>query len=59
VNDIVAGCEQRRRRICTPRFVYVAHGLRPLLTTRMFERDQLKAAPEMERIFQQKVSSTA
>jgi NAD(P)-dependent dehydrogenase (short-subunit alcohol dehydrogenase family) len=56
VNDIVAGFEQRQRRICTPRFVYVAHALRPLLTTRMFERDQLKVAPEMERIFRQEVS---
>ena len=55
-NDIVAGFEQRRRRICTPRFVYVAHALRPLLTTRMFERDLLKVAPEMERIFQDEVS---
>ena len=56
VKDIVAGFEKRRRRICTPKFVYLAHALRPLMTTQMFERDQLKVAPEMERIFQQEVA---
>jgi NAD(P)-dependent dehydrogenase (short-subunit alcohol dehydrogenase family) len=56
VRDIVAGFEQRRRRICTPRFVYAAHALRPLLTTRVFERDLLAVAPEMERAFRQEVA---
>jgi NAD(P)-dependent dehydrogenase (short-subunit alcohol dehydrogenase family) len=54
--DIVAGFEQRRRRICTPRFVYAAHALRPLLTTRLFERDVLAAAPAMERAFRQELA---
>jgi NAD(P)-dependent dehydrogenase (short-subunit alcohol dehydrogenase family) len=53
VKDIITGFEQRRRRICVPRFVYVAHALRPLLTTRIMERDQLAVAPEMERAFRQ------
>jgi NAD(P)-dependent dehydrogenase (short-subunit alcohol dehydrogenase family) len=56
VRDIVAGIEQRRRRICTPRFVYAAHALRPLLTTPIIERDLLAAAPEMERAFQQELA---
>jgi NAD(P)-dependent dehydrogenase (short-subunit alcohol dehydrogenase family) len=56
VQDIVAGFERRRRRICTPRFVYVAHAIRPLLTTGIVERDQLAAAPEMERAFQQEMA---
>jgi NAD(P)-dependent dehydrogenase (short-subunit alcohol dehydrogenase family) len=56
VQDIVAGFEQRRRRICTPRFVYAAHALRPLLATRLFERDVLAAAPEMERAFRQELA---
>jgi NAD(P)-dependent dehydrogenase (short-subunit alcohol dehydrogenase family) len=55
--DIVTGFEQRRRRICTPRFVYGAHALRPLLTTRLIERDLLSAAPEMERAFQQELAA--
>jgi hypothetical protein len=53
VKDIVAGFEQRRRRICVPKFVYIAHALRPLLTTPIMERDQLAIAPEMERAFRQ------
>ena len=55
VRDIVAGFEQRRRRICVPRFVYLAHALRPLLTTRLMERDQLAIAPELERSFRQEL----
>jgi NAD(P)-dependent dehydrogenase (short-subunit alcohol dehydrogenase family) len=53
VKDIVKGFERRRRRICSPPFVYGLHALRPMLTTRMFERDQLAVAPEMERAFRQ------
>jgi hypothetical protein len=56
VMDIVSGFEQRRPRICTPRFVYAAHALRPLLTTRIFQRDVLAVAPEMERAFQQELA---
>jgi short-subunit dehydrogenase len=52
VRDIVRGFERRRRRICTPWFVYALHALRPLLTTRLFERDQLAIAPQIERAFQ-------
>ena len=51
VTDIVAGFAGRRRRICTPKFVWAAAALRPLLTTPLFERDQRAAAPEMERVF--------
>jgi NAD(P)-dependent dehydrogenase (short-subunit alcohol dehydrogenase family) len=53
VKDIVAGFEQRSRRICIPRFVYVAHALRPVLNTPAMQRDQLAVAPEMERAFEQ------
>src|SRR5581483_1722572 len=53
--DIVSGFERRRRRICVPPFVQVAQALRPLLTTRLFERDQLAIAPELERRFAQDV----
>jgi hypothetical protein len=31
----------------------MAHVLRPLLTTRLMERDQLAVAPEIERLFEQ------
>jgi NAD(P)-dependent dehydrogenase (short-subunit alcohol dehydrogenase family) len=55
--DIAVGFEQRRRRICTPRFVYAAHALRALLTTQLVERDLLAAAPEMERAFQQELAA--
>lgn len=53
--DIVNGFERRQRRICVPPFVQLAHALRPLLTTRLFERDQLAIAPELERRFEQDV----
>jgi len=56
VTDIVAGFKQRRRRICVPRFVYLAHALRPLLTTRLMERDQLAMAPELERSFRRELA---
>ena len=56
VTDIVAGFEQRRRRICVPRFVYLAHALRPLLTTGLMERDQLAIAPELERSFRRELA---
>jgi hypothetical protein len=56
VNDIVEGFEQRRPRICIPKFVYAAHAVRPLLATRIMQRDNLAAAPEMERAFRQDVA---
>jgi NAD(P)-dependent dehydrogenase (short-subunit alcohol dehydrogenase family) len=48
---IVNGFERRSRRICVPQYVRVFHALRPLLTTRLIERDQLAVAPEMEKAF--------
>jgi NAD(P)-dependent dehydrogenase (short-subunit alcohol dehydrogenase family) len=53
--DIVSGFERRKRRIGVPPFVLVAHVLRPLLTTRLFERDARAAVPELERRFEQDV----
>lgn len=53
--DIVSGFERRKRRICVPPFVMAAHVLRPLLTTRLFERDQLAMARELERRFSEDV----
>jgi len=55
VADIAAGFEARSRRICTPRFVALAHLLRPALTTRAFERELLAAAPEMTRLFEEDI----
>jgi NAD(P)-dependent dehydrogenase (short-subunit alcohol dehydrogenase family) len=55
--DIAAGFARRRRRICTPRFVYAMHPLRPLLTTRLIERDLLAVAPEMERMFERDLAA--
>jgi NAD(P)-dependent dehydrogenase (short-subunit alcohol dehydrogenase family) len=55
-DDIVAGFQERRRRICSPRWGVIAHVLRPALTTRFFERDQLAAAPDMQRIFEEEVA---
>jgi NAD(P)-dependent dehydrogenase (short-subunit alcohol dehydrogenase family) len=52
VTDIVAGFEGRKRRICSPRFVVLAHWLRPLLATAAFERDQRQAAPDITRLFE-------
>jgi short-subunit dehydrogenase len=48
---IVNGFEKRSRRICVPEYLRVVHALRPLLTTRLFERDQLAVAAEMEKAF--------
>jgi NAD(P)-dependent dehydrogenase (short-subunit alcohol dehydrogenase family) len=49
--DIADGFDARARRICTPGFVRLAHVLRAALTTRVFERDLVKAAPDIERLF--------
>jgi NAD(P)-dependent dehydrogenase (short-subunit alcohol dehydrogenase family) len=54
--DIANGFDKRARRICTPRFVQVAHLLRPALTTRVFERQLLTAAPDIERLFAEQVA---
>jgi NAD(P)-dependent dehydrogenase (short-subunit alcohol dehydrogenase family) len=56
VSDIVAGFEGRKRRICSPRFVVLAHWLRPLLATAAFERDQRRAAPEITRLFEEELA---
>jgi NAD(P)-dependent dehydrogenase (short-subunit alcohol dehydrogenase family) len=55
VKDIVAGFERRSRRICSPRFIWAAHALRPLLTTPLIERDLIAATPEMERVYRQEL----
>jgi NAD(P)-dependent dehydrogenase (short-subunit alcohol dehydrogenase family) len=49
--DIADGFDRRARRICTPGFVRIAHVLRAALTTRAFERDLVRAAPDIERLF--------
>jgi NAD(P)-dependent dehydrogenase (short-subunit alcohol dehydrogenase family) len=49
--DIAAGFDRRSRRICTPGFVRIAHVLRAALTTRPLERDLVRAAPDIERLF--------
>jgi len=49
--DIADGFDKRARRICTPPFVRIAHVLRAATTTRVFERDLLGAAPDIERLF--------
>lgn len=49
--DIAEGFDRRASRICTPSFVRVAHVLRAALTTRPFQRDLLRAAPDIERLF--------
>lgn len=54
--DIADGFEKRARRICTPRFVHLAHLLRPALTTRVFESQLLTAAPDIERLFAEQVA---
>lgn len=54
--DIADGFDRRARRICTPGFVRIAHVLRAALTTRPFERDLVRAAPEIERLFAEHVA---
>jgi NAD(P)-dependent dehydrogenase (short-subunit alcohol dehydrogenase family) len=49
--DIADGFERRASRICTPKFVRAAHVLRAALTTRAFQRDLVRAAPDIERLF--------
>lgn len=54
--DIADGFDRRARRICTPRFVRLAHVLRAAATSRPFERDLVAAVPEMERLFAEQVA---
>lgn len=51
--EIADGFERRARRICVPRFVALAHWLRPLLATRAFERDQRAIAARTLDAFEQ------
>jgi NAD(P)-dependent dehydrogenase (short-subunit alcohol dehydrogenase family) len=55
--DIADGFDRRARRICTPGFVRIAHVLRAALTTRPFERDLRRAAPDIERLFAEQVAA--
>ena len=54
--EIADGFDRRARRICTLGFVRSAHVLRAASTTRLFERDLVKAVPDMERIFEDQVA---
>lgn len=54
--DIADGFDKRARRICTPGFVRIAHLLRAATTTRVFERDLMTAAPDIERLFAEQAS---
>ena len=54
--DIADGFDRRARRICTPGFVRIAHVLRAALATRPFERDLVRAAPDIERLFAEQVA---
>lgn len=54
--EIADGFERRARRICTPPFVRAAHVLRAALTTRVFERDYLRAAPDIVGLFDAQVA---
>jgi NAD(P)-dependent dehydrogenase (short-subunit alcohol dehydrogenase family) len=55
--DIADGFDKRARRICTPRFVRIAHVLRAATTTRVLERDLLAAAPDIERLFAEQAAA--
>ena len=57
VVNIADGFERRACRIYTPGFVRLAHLLRPLLTTRLFERDMRRAAPKIVVDFQHSVQA--
>ncbi len=54
--DIADGFDRRASRICTPGFVRVAHLMRAALTTRVFQRDLIAAAPDIERLFAEQVA---
>jgi NAD(P)-dependent dehydrogenase (short-subunit alcohol dehydrogenase family) len=54
--EIADGFDRRASRVCTPRFVLAAHVLRAAMTTRLFTRDALRAAPDIERLFAEQVA---
>ena len=51
VGPIADAFERRQRKVFLPRFVRTMHVLRPLLQTRLVERDQLKIAPDLRQAF--------
>jgi NAD(P)-dependent dehydrogenase (short-subunit alcohol dehydrogenase family) len=55
---IVQGIQRRARRIWVPGWVRMLHWLRAALHTPLTERDLLKAAPEMEKLFEQTIASS-
>jgi len=54
---IADAIERRSRRIWVPGWVRALHALRALLHTPMAERELLRAAPEMERLYLQTLAS--
>jgi NAD(P)-dependent dehydrogenase (short-subunit alcohol dehydrogenase family) len=55
---IIDGIVCRARRIWVPRWVRVLHWLRVVMSTKLAERQLLKAAPEMEQLFLQTVATS-
>lgn len=55
---IIDGIVCRARRIWVPRWVRVLHWLRVVMSTKLAERQVLKAAPEMEQLFLQTVATS-
>ncbi len=55
---IVQGIEERARRIWVPGWVRTLHLLRAALHTPLAEQALLKAAPEMEKLFEQTIASS-
>ena len=55
---IIDGIVRRARRIWVPRWVRVLHWLRVVMSTKLAERQLLKAAPEMEQLFLQTVATS-
>jgi NAD(P)-dependent dehydrogenase (short-subunit alcohol dehydrogenase family) len=51
VQPIIDAFANRERKIFIPGFARIAHILRAVLHTRPFERDYLKAAPQMRQLF--------
>jgi hypothetical protein len=55
---IVKGIQRRARRIWVPGWVRALHWLRAALHTPLAERDLLKAAPDMEKLFEQTIATS-
>jgi NAD(P)-dependent dehydrogenase (short-subunit alcohol dehydrogenase family) len=55
VGPVADAFAERTDRVFLPRFVRLAHILRPIMNSRAVTRDQLKAAPEMLRLFREQV----